>query len=118
MQDRTAWAAPSRHSATLNQDLCYVALRMTYHNKPGYILRLAVSLDDVDSSIAAVRWRILWASLYAALVALIFRLFLFPLFYACASRGCVSLRKDWWRRTFPSLPCRMPMMSWARWGGR
>ena len=50
-------------------------MRLTYHNQPGYILRLAVPLEDVDSSIAAVRWRILWASLYAALVALIFAYF-------------------------------------------
>ena len=64
-----------RHSATINQDLCYTAFRMTYNGEPGYILRLAVSLDAVDSSIAAVRWRILWASFYAALVALIFAYF-------------------------------------------
>ena len=50
-------------------------MRLTYHDEPGYILRLAVPLDDVDSSIAAVRWRILWASFYAALVALIFAYF-------------------------------------------
>ena len=68
-------ASSIRHSATINQDLCYTALRLTYHEQPGYILRLAVSLDDVDSSIAAVRWRILWASFYAALVALIFAYF-------------------------------------------
>ena len=64
-----------RHSATINQDLCYTAMRLTYHDEPGYILRLAVPLEDVDSSIAAVRWRILWASFYAALVALIFAYF-------------------------------------------
>jgi len=60
----------SRHSTTVNQDLCYVALRMTYHDGPGYILRLAVPLDTVESAVAAVHWRIAWASLYAALVAL------------------------------------------------
>jgi two-component system phosphate regulon sensor histidine kinase PhoR len=64
-----------RHSATINQDLCYTAFRMAYNGDPGYILRLAVSLDDVDSAIAAVRWRILWASLYAAMAALIFAYF-------------------------------------------
>jgi two-component system phosphate regulon sensor histidine kinase PhoR len=64
-----------RHSATINQDLCYTAIQLTYHDQPGYILRLAVSLDDVDSSIGALRWRILWASIYAALVALIFAYF-------------------------------------------
>ncbi|MGO8790582.1 MAG: ATP-binding protein [Terriglobia bacterium] len=66
---RNGEGASTRHSTTVNQDLCYLALRLTYHDQPGYILRLAVPLEDVDSSVAAVRWRILWASLYAALVA-------------------------------------------------
>ena len=65
----------TRHSATLNQDFCYLAVRVTYHDEPGYVLRLAVPLEDVDSSIAAVHWRILWASLYAALVALVLAYF-------------------------------------------
>ena len=60
-----------RHSNTINHDLCYVALRTSYHGESGYILRLAVPLEDVDSSLAAVRSRIWWASLYAALVALV-----------------------------------------------
>jgi two-component system phosphate regulon sensor histidine kinase PhoR len=72
---RDGVGSATRHSATLNQDLSYVALRMTYQNNPRYTLRLAVSLDDLDSSIAAVRWRILWASCIAALVALIFAYF-------------------------------------------
>ena len=65
----------TRHSATSNQDLRYLALRLTYHGEPGYILRLAVPLGDVNPSIAAVRWRILWASFYAALVAMILAYF-------------------------------------------
>ena len=64
-----------RHSATLNQDFYYLAERINYRDEPGYILRLAVSLDDVDSSIAGVRWRILWASFIAALVTLVFAYF-------------------------------------------
>jgi two-component system phosphate regulon sensor histidine kinase PhoR len=75
LQNQNGVGTSIRHSATINQDLCYTALRLTYHEQTGYILRLAVSLDDVDSSIAAVRWRILWASLYAAFVALIFAYF-------------------------------------------
>jgi two-component system phosphate regulon sensor histidine kinase PhoR len=74
-QNQNGVGSSTRHSATINQDLSYVAVRLNYHDEPGYILRLAVSLDDVDSSIAAVRWRILWASFYAALVALIFAYF-------------------------------------------
>jgi two-component system phosphate regulon sensor histidine kinase PhoR len=68
---RNGVGSSTRHSATINQDLCYLALRVSYHGEPGYILRLAVPLVDVQTSIAAVRWRILWASLYAALVALV-----------------------------------------------
>jgi two-component system phosphate regulon sensor histidine kinase PhoR len=72
---RDGMGSSTRHSVTINQDLCYLALRLSYQNEPGYILRLAVPLGDVDSSVAAVRWRILWASFYAALVALIFAYF-------------------------------------------
>jgi two-component system phosphate regulon sensor histidine kinase PhoR len=61
----------TRHSATINQDMCYTALRLSYQGQPGYTLRLSVPLDDVDSAIAAVRWRILAASFYAAVLALI-----------------------------------------------
>jgi two-component system, OmpR family, phosphate regulon sensor histidine kinase PhoR len=74
-RDSSGAGSSIRHSATINQDLCYSAIRLTYHDQPGYILRLAVSLDDVDSSIAAVRLKILWASFYAALLALVFAYF-------------------------------------------
>ncbi len=62
--------ASIRHSATLNRDLCYLALRIDYGGRPGFVLRLAVPVTDVDAAIAAVRWRTLGASLVAALVAL------------------------------------------------
>jgi two-component system phosphate regulon sensor histidine kinase PhoR len=75
MAYRNGVGSSTRHRDTLNRDLCYLALRLTYHDEPGYILRLAVPLKDVDSSTAAVRWRILGASLFAALVALIFAYF-------------------------------------------
>jgi two-component system phosphate regulon sensor histidine kinase PhoR len=59
-----------RHSATLNRDLCYLAIPVTYSGQPGHVLRLAVPLEDIDAALAAVRWRILRASLAAAVVAL------------------------------------------------
>ncbi|MBZ5544538.1 MAG: PAS domain-containing protein [Acidobacteriia bacterium] len=68
---RGGQGAAIRHSATLGRDLCYLAMTFAYDGKPGHILRLAVPLEDVDAAIAAVRWRILGASLAAALVALI-----------------------------------------------
>jgi two-component system phosphate regulon sensor histidine kinase PhoR len=72
---RSGVGSSIRHSRTINRDLCYLALRLNYQGEPGYVLRLALPLEDVDSSIAAVRWRILWASLAAALVALVIAYF-------------------------------------------
>ena len=60
-----------RYSSTINQDYCYVALRLTYHGQDGYILRLATSLDQVNASLGALRARIWWAGLWAGLLALI-----------------------------------------------
>lgn len=72
---RSGVGSSIRHSHTINRDLCYLALRLNYQGEPGSILRLALPLEDVDSSIAAVRRRILWASLAAALVALVIAYF-------------------------------------------
>jgi len=44
-----------RHSATLDRDLCYVALRFPYRGDANSILRLAVPLEELDTAIAAVR---------------------------------------------------------------
>lgn len=59
-----------RHSATLDRDLCYLAIPVNYAGHPDYVLRLAVPLQDLDVAIAAVRRRILEASLVAAVIAL------------------------------------------------
>lgn len=59
-----------RYSATVGRDLCYVGLPLAFERSPGYVLRLAVPVDDIDKAVAAVRWRILTASLGAALLAL------------------------------------------------
>jgi len=67
-QGRTG--AATRHSATLDLDLSYVALPVAYREQPGYVLRLAVPLRELDTAIAAVRQRILGASVVAALLAL------------------------------------------------
>jgi two-component system phosphate regulon sensor histidine kinase PhoR len=61
-----------RHSATLDRDLCYLAISLPFHGEPGYVLRLAVPLEDVQASVSAVRGRILAASVVAALIALAF----------------------------------------------
>ncbi|HEU5023258.1 MAG TPA: ATP-binding protein, partial [Bryobacteraceae bacterium] len=60
-----------RHSATLNRDLCYVALPFTYAGGSGFALRLAVPLVQVSRAVSAVRTRIVYASLAAAALALI-----------------------------------------------
>jgi two-component system phosphate regulon sensor histidine kinase PhoR len=62
--------ASIRHSATLHRDLCYLAIPVSYGGQPGYVLRLAVPLEDLDAAIAMVRWRIAEASLAAAVAAL------------------------------------------------
>jgi two-component system phosphate regulon sensor histidine kinase PhoR len=59
-----------RHSRTLDRDLCYLAVPLQYRGQPGHALRLALPLEDIEAAIAAVRWRILGASLAAAVVAL------------------------------------------------
>jgi two-component system, OmpR family, phosphate regulon sensor histidine kinase PhoR len=63
------------HSLTTDRDFCYWALRVDYGNQPGYILRLAEPLGDLDATTAAVRWRILGTSLVAAALALIIAYF-------------------------------------------
>ncbi len=67
---RGAAGASIRHSATLGRDLCYVALPVTYLGRSGFVLRLAVPLREIDALIAPLRWRILAASLGAAILAL------------------------------------------------
>jgi two-component system phosphate regulon sensor histidine kinase PhoR len=59
-----------RRSATLGRDLCYLAVPLQYQGRSGYVLRVAVPLENLDHAIADVRWRILTASLVAACVAL------------------------------------------------
>ncbi len=59
-----------RRSATLNRDLCYVALTIDYGGRRGHVLRVALPLEDLDAAIREVRWRILGASGMAALLAL------------------------------------------------
>lgn len=64
-----------RRSATLGLNLCYLALPVGYRGQPGYVLRLAVPIKERDEAIAAVRWRILWASWAAAGAALVMAYF-------------------------------------------
>jgi two-component system phosphate regulon sensor histidine kinase PhoR len=63
-----------RHSATLDRDLCYVAIPATVGAKSA-VLRLALPLQELDAVIATVRWRIYGASLAAALAALVMAYF-------------------------------------------
>jgi len=54
-----------RHSATLGRDLCYVAVGFPYRGTAGFVLRLAVPLEELNSAVAAVRWWLMGASLIA-----------------------------------------------------
>ena len=64
-----------RHSATMDIDLCYLAVAADLPGQPGVILRLALPLRQIDSAGAAVRWVILRASLVAAGFALLVAFF-------------------------------------------
>ena len=59
-----------RHSATLGRDLCYVAMTFAYRGADGFILRLAVPLQQLDDAVAAVRWWLVGSSLIAFAVAM------------------------------------------------
>jgi len=54
-----------RHSATLGRDLCYVAVGFPYRGTAGFVLRLAVPLEELNSAVAAVRGWLMGASLIA-----------------------------------------------------
>ena len=60
-----------RHSATLDRDLCYVALSFPYQGTAGFILRLAVPLQELDAAVAAVRWWLFGTSLIALALAMV-----------------------------------------------
>ncbi|MCU1272766.1 MAG: sensor histidine kinase, partial [Bryobacterales bacterium] len=60
-----------RHSATLDRDLCYVALRFPYRSDANFILRLAVPLAELDTAKAGVRWWMFGVSLIALALAML-----------------------------------------------
>lgn len=64
-----------RHSATLDREMCYVALQAAYRGQPGHVLRLAVPLKGLADDIAAVRRGLLQASCVAAAAALLMAYF-------------------------------------------
>jgi len=47
-----------------------VAILASYQGQPDYVLRLALPMEELDAAVAAVRWRILEASLLASVIAL------------------------------------------------
>jgi two-component system phosphate regulon sensor histidine kinase PhoR len=59
-----------RNSRTLGRDLCYLAVPLEYQGRSGYVLRVALPLENLGEAVATVRRRIFTASLVAALAAL------------------------------------------------
>ncbi len=64
-----------RRSDTLGRDLCYLAVPLQFQGRSGYVLRVAVPIENLDAAISEVRWRILTASAVAALIALLIAYF-------------------------------------------
>jgi two-component system phosphate regulon sensor histidine kinase PhoR len=64
-----------RRSATVDVDLCYLAVPAEAQGMSGIVLRLAVPLRQIDVAVAAVRWLILKATLVAAGFALVVAFF-------------------------------------------
>ena len=60
-----------RRSASVDRDLFYVAMPLTYGGQPGMVFRVAAPLGELTDALAAVRWRILKISGIAAAMALI-----------------------------------------------
>lgn len=60
-----------RHSPALDLDLCYVAVSFPRNGAPGFILRLAVPLRELDDAVGAVRWFLFAASVLALLLAMV-----------------------------------------------
>jgi len=58
-----------RHSATLDVDLCYLAVPASLPGKPGVVLRLAVPLSQIHVAMVEIRWLILQASAIAMMAA-------------------------------------------------
>lgn len=58
-----------RQSVSVDRELCYVAVPVGASGSPAAVLRLAVPLEEVETAAAAVRRRILTATLVSALAA-------------------------------------------------
>ena len=65
-----------RRSATLEVDFYYLAVPISLPGRATMVLRLAVPLERVDESVAAVRWLILRASGFALTIALLIAYFI------------------------------------------
>ena len=72
-----------RHSATLNQEMMYTAVRVQPAGGSPEVIRLALPLAPMDASLSALRLRLLFASL---LIVLLGALALFVFFRSFATR--------------------------------
>ncbi len=60
-----------RNSKENGQSFCFVAIQCSHQNQAGAILRVAAPVAGLDRTLAAIRWRIFAAALFAALLSLI-----------------------------------------------
>ena len=96
-----------RHSATLNRDLVYRAVRYDRSPNPPLVIRMALPLAQIDLALAELRHRLLVASLVILLLGGLFSLVYFRMFAARVER-----LKDFSRRLaqgdFRPLPSEAP----------
>lgn len=72
--------ADVRRSATLDIDLCYLAIPVALKGQPGAVLRLAMPLAQVSASAGEIRGLILRATLIAAALSLLVAYFISRVF--------------------------------------
>ena len=64
------WGWSLRRSVTLGEDLLYVAGVHKNNNKPELVIRMALSVEQIDMALAGINRLILWASMLGIVLSL------------------------------------------------
>ena len=107
-----------RHSATLDADLCYVAVPAALPGKPGIILRLAVPLKQIQTAMIEILWIILQSSAVAMLCALLHPRTTSPVPSACGSCAFSPMPRSWSMPITPEFWSPSPTTKSVQWRAR